>query len=102
MRNVIFIFFGFQYKIGGFVEKKLVGKIVHFYPKISVAVVELADSLKKGDKIVIERAGQSFEQTVDSMQIEHKNIASAKKGQSVGLKVASATKEGAQVFKILE
>lgn len=83
-------------------EKKLVGKIVHYYPKISVAVVELADSLKKGEKISIERSGGAFEQVVDSMQIEHKEIEQAEKGQSIGLKVVAETKEGAQVYKIVE
>lgn len=81
-------------------EKKLVGKIIHFYPKISVAVVELSDSLRTGDKILIERGGDSFEQTVGEMQTEHKNISEAKKGQSVGLKVVSPTHEGAKVFRI--
>lgn len=81
-------------------EKKLVGKIIHFYPKISVAVVELKDSLKAGDRISVERAGNSFEQIVKDMQIEHKNIAEAKRGQVVGLRVVSQTHEGAQVFRI--
>lgn len=84
------------------VEKKLIGKIVHFYPKISVVVVELEDALKVGDKISIERESGSFEQVVDSMQIEHKNIPEAKAGDAIGLKVTESTREGAKVFKILE
>ncbi len=82
-------------------EKKQVGKIIHFYPKISVAVVELSDVLKAGDRISIERAGNSFEQKVENMQIERKNISEAKKGQVVGLKVVSQTHEGAKVFRIV-
>ncbi len=82
-------------------EKKLVGKIIHSYPKISVAVVELSDALKSGDRISIERAGNSFEQTVENMQIEHKSISKAEKGQVIGLKVISQTHEGAQVFRIV-
>ncbi|MEM5778582.1 MAG: translation elongation factor-like protein [Candidatus Aenigmatarchaeota archaeon] len=84
------------------VEKKLVGKVTHFYPKISVAVVDLEDTLRIGDKISIERESGSFEQTVDSMQIEHENIEEAEKGQSIGLKVVERTREGAKVFKIIE
>lgn len=84
------------------VEKKLVGKIVHFYPKISVAVLDLEDMLRVGDKISIEKESGSFEQVVESMQIEHQNISEAKKGQSIGLKVADKTREGAKVFKIIE
>ena len=84
------------------VEKKLIGKIIHFYPKISVAVVELDDTIKVGDKISIEKESGSFEQVVDSMQIEHENIKEASKGQSIGLKVIDRTREGAQVFKVIE
>ena len=84
------------------VEKKLIGKISHFYPKISVAVLDLDDTIRVGDKISIERETGSFEQTVDSMQIEHENVQEAKKGQSIGLKVADKTREGAKVFRVIE
>lgn len=84
------------------VEKKLIGKITHFYPKISVAVIELEHTLNVGDKIAIERGEEMFEQNVDSMQIEHENIQQAKAGQSIGLKVKDKTKEGAKVFKVIE
>ncbi|MFH0896861.1 MAG: translation elongation factor-like protein [Candidatus Bathyarchaeota archaeon] len=84
------------------VEKKLIGKIAHFFPKISVAVVDLIDTIKVGDKISIESESGSIEQVVDSMQIEHKNITESNKGQSIGLKIAGQTKEGAQVFKLIE
>lgn len=82
-------------------EKKLIGKISHYYPKISVAVVDLEDTLRVGDKILIERASGTFEQTVTSMQIEHKNVQEAKKGQSIGLQVADKTREGAKVYKVM-
>jgi len=84
------------------VEKKLVGSITHFYPKISVAVVELQDTLKVGDKISIERPSGSFEQVVESMQIEHEDISEAKAGDAIGLKVDEKTREGAKVFKVIE
>jgi hypothetical protein len=83
-------------------EKVLVGKVVHFYPKPSVAVVDVLETLKVGDRISIEKENAAFEQTVDSMQIEHQNIPEAKKGQSIGLKVAEKPKEGAQVFRVIE
>ena len=84
------------------VEKKLIGKITHFYPKISVAVVELEDTLNVGDKISIEKGEESFEQIVESMQIEHENIQQAEAGQAIGLKVTEIAKEGSQVFKVIE
>jgi len=41
-----------------------------------------------------------FEQAVQSMQIDHKDIKEAKKGQEVGLKVDQKVKEGWEVYKI--
>lgn len=83
-------------------EKTPVGKISHFFPKISVAVVEVTAPLKVGDKIEIGGKTEPFEQTVNSMQIEHKNIDEAKAGDSVGMKVDKPVKAGDDVFKITE
>ena len=81
-------------------NKKLVGKITHFFPKINVAVVELSAELKVGERISIEKDGEAFEQVVDSMQVEHKNIPVAKAKMSIGMKVAQPVKEGSQVYKV--
>jgi len=83
-------------------EEKSIGKIVHFYTNIGVGIVELSDELKVGDKIHIKGHSTDFEQTVDSMQIEHENVQNAKAGDSVGLKTESVVKEGDEVSKILE
>jgi putative protease len=84
------------------VEKKLVGKISHFFPKISVAVLDLEGTISVGDTISIESPVGAFEQQVDSMQIEHENVEQADAGQSIGLKVVQATKEGSKVYKVIE
>lgn len=81
------------------VERQEVGKIVHFYPNINVAIVDLTSALKVGDAVAIEGHGQSITQKVASMQIEHKAVQVGKKGQSVGLKVDQPVKEGDLVFK---
>jgi hypothetical protein len=78
-----------------------VGKVIHYYDKLGVAIVELISALGVGDKIKFVRGGEElFEETVDSMQVEHGKIDSAKKGQSIGLKVDQEVKEGAEVYKI--
>ena len=82
-------------------KKVPVGKIIHFYNKINVAVVELSDNLKQGDDIIIEGHGKEVTQKVASMQIEHQEIPLAKKGQSIGMKTADAVKEGDLVFKLV-
>ena len=84
-------------------EEKLVevGRVTHFYPKISVAIVELKASLNIGDKILIKGTTTNFEQTVESMQIEHKNIERAEAGQIIGLKVKERVRENDKVYRII-
>jgi len=82
------------------VEGELVGKITHFFDKISVAVIELFGTLREGDKIRIKGSTTDFEQTVNSMQIEHETIEEANAGQSIGLKVSEKVRPGDEVFLI--
>ena len=82
--------------------EKPVGRVVHFYPKISVAIVELIDELRKGDKIVIKGKKTNIEQTVESMQIEHKPIEVANAGDTIGLQVIDRVREGDEIFKVIE
>ncbi|QLG69439.1 MAG: hypothetical protein CH104c_0207 [Candidatus Woesebacteria bacterium] len=78
-----------------------VGKVTHYYDKIGVAVVELMADLAVGDRIKFTRGGEDmFEQTVESIQVEHNKIDSAKKGDTIGLKVDQPVKEGAEIFKL--
>jgi len=83
-------------------EEKLeeVGKVTHFFSKISVAVVELKAPISVGDKIRIQGPTTDFEQTVQSMQIEHEDVKKAKAGQSIGLKVNERVRENDTVYKI--
>jgi len=78
-----------------------VGIVTHYYDKIGVAIVELDSTLAVGDKIKFSKDGEDlFEQTVDSIQVEHDKKDSASKGEVVGLKTEKEVKEGVEVFKI--
>lgn len=81
-------------------KEKQVGKITHFYDKINVAVIKLFAPLALGDKIKIRGGEVEFDQRVDSMEIDHRKIEKAKKGDEVGLKIVKEAKEGYKVFKI--
>ena len=83
-------------------DEEEVGKITHFFPKISVAVVEITKgSLKKGDKIHVKGATSDFTQKIASMQVEHETVEEAKKGDAIGLKVKDATREHDLVYKVV-
>ncbi len=80
-------------------ERK-VGKVTHYWGKIGVAGIKLTAALSQGDAIRIKGATTDFEQTVGSIQIEHQNIETAKKGQEIGLKVAGKVRRGDTVYKV--
>ena len=83
------------------VEKKLVGKISHYFTKMGVGVIELSGELKVGDRISIEGATTNLQQTINSMEIEHENVQSASAGQSIGLKAEQRVREGDLVYKLV-
>ena len=62
---------------------KEIGKITHYFDNIGVAVIKLTGSLKVGDTINIKGTTTDFTQEVDSMQVNHKPIQTAKKGDDV-------------------
>lgn len=77
---------------------KEVGVVKGYLPNISVAIIELTGTLKQGQKIRIKGETTDFEQTADSMQVEHKTVKEAKKGESIGLKVADRCREHDKVY----
>ena len=60
-------------------DEKEVGKVTHFYDKISVGVIDLSGPLKVGDNIHIQGAHDDFEQEVESMQLDHTDDKASKK-----------------------
>ena len=81
-------------------EGKLIGKITHYFGHIGVAVLELTGVLKVGDTIRIVGGETDFNQTVESMEIEHKKVKEAKAGDSVGLQVSQKVREDYKVYKL--
>ena len=81
---------------------KPIGKVIHYYDKAGVAIVELQAELKLQDRIRIEKGENVFIQEVSSMQKEHQSMEKAGKGDSVGIKVDQRVKEGSLVLLLEE
>lgn len=78
-----------------------IGKVVHYYDKLGVAIIDLASGgLKVGDEVKFKRGDEEFSQKIASLQVEHKEVDSVKKGDSFGVKVDQPTKPGAQVYLV--
>jgi translation initiation factor IF-2 len=78
-----------------------IGHIIHVFPKIGVAVIEVtAGALKAGETIRIKGHTSDFTQVVESLQQEHLQVAEVKMGASAGLKVKEHVREGDKVFRV--
>jgi len=81
-------------------ELQEIGKVTHFFTKISAAVIELKASISVGDRILIKGPTTNLEQTVESMEIEHEKVTRAEAGQSIGLKMDDRVRENDTVYKV--
>ena len=77
-----------------------IGTITHYYGNISVAIIQLTDTLKVGDNVHIKGHSEDFTQQVSSMQVEHNDVQEAGKGQAVGIKVTQKAHPNDKVFKV--
>jgi putative protease len=82
-------------------EEKLIGKITHYFGKISVGIIGLSDALKVGDTIHIKGHSSDFNQQISSMQVEHAEVTEAKAGDAVGIKVDQKVHEHDEVYKVI-
>lgn len=76
-------------------EEKPIGKVIHYYDKISVAIVKLGKKLSVGKTVKFVKGDSVFEQKVESMEMEHGKLTEAKPGDEVGIKVDQTVKVGA-------
>ena len=76
-----------------------IGEVTHYFDKIGVAIVKLSAPLKVGDKVKVKGATTDFEQTIESMQVDHQEVESAESGRELGIKVTEKVREGDEVLK---
>jgi len=78
-----------------------IGKVTHFFDRISVAAMTLTGSLAVGDTIHVKGHTSDFTTVVEAMQIEHASVQTAKSGDQVGMKVPQKSHEHDRVFKVV-
>ena len=83
-------------------SEEQIGKISHYFGHINVAAIELTDgALAVGDTIHIKGHTTDLREEIESIQIEHEQVQSAKKGQSIGVQVAEHVREHDVVYKVV-
>lgn len=82
------------------VKEKQIGVVSNYFDHVNVAAVKLSDGLKVGDVVKIVGGETNFDQSIESIQINHKQVSSAKKGDEIGIKVRERVRKDYRVFKI--
>jgi translation elongation factor EF-Tu-like GTPase len=83
-------------------EEKKIGEVIKYFGKIGVAAIRLSEgSLKVGETIHIVGHTSDFTQSIDSMQIENKNVQEAGPGADIGIEVKDRVREHDVVYKVV-
>lgn len=80
-------------------KQKPIGVVTHFYGGIGVAIVKFNRSVEVGEMVHFMGPHTDFTQKINSMQFDHQDIKSAKKGQEVGIKVDEKVRETDELFE---
>lgn len=79
-------------------KEKVLGKVDHYFDHISVAAIKVLAPIKVGELVHIKGHTTDFIQKIDSMQVEHQSVPSAKKGEDIGIKVKERVREHDVVY----
>ncbi len=77
-----------------------VGEVTHFYDHLCVAVLKLTEPICVGDILHLLGHHTDFQQSVESLQIEHQTVTEAGPGAEVALKVTQKVHPGDAIFKL--
>jgi len=75
-------------------------EVTHYFPHVNAAVLKIkSGDIRIGDELFFKGHTTDFKQKVISMQIDHKPVLIAKKGDDFGVEVKSRVRAGDLVFK---
>jgi hypothetical protein len=78
----------------------LVGVLDDYLSHLGVATMDLRAPLAKGDRLYVRGHTTDFLMTLQSLQVDHVVVESARKGAGVGIRVTEKCREGDHVFRI--
>ena len=77
-----------------------IGKVLNYYQKINITIVELSGNLTVGDKIKVYKDGKLvLYQKIDKIIANQKNIPFAKTGDVVALELNEEVQKGSDIFR---
>ena len=82
------------------VEGTKLGEVEDYFSRIGVIALTLKSAVGVGDTLRVKGHTTDLTQKVESMQIEHASVQSAKKGNSIGIKVNEKCRKGDEVYRV--
>ena len=84
-------------------KENYIGSISNYFSTISVAAFEIeAGKLLVGDTVHIKEHTTNITKSVTSIQMEHEEIETAKKGDDIGIKVSQKVRGGDKIFVVAD
>jgi len=84
-------------------EEIRIGTVRHFFSRPMIAAVAIEEgTLALGEALHFLGGTTDLHHRVDSMQIDHRDVAKAETGDVVGIRVAARVRERDRVFKVEE
>jgi putative protease len=82
------------------VRKEYVGRVIKHFRRAGVSEIKVESTVfHKGDRLMIQGPTTgSVEQVAESMEINHRQVASARKGEAIALKTVQVTRKNDQVY----
>jgi selenocysteine-specific translation elongation factor len=78
-----------------------IGVVSDFFAHPVVAGIELTGPVQVGDTLHFRGHTTDLVIAVDSIQIDHQSVTSARAGQSIGIKVPERVRHGDHVYKVI-
>jgi len=82
-------------------KKHFIGKILHFYSQVGVATMKVCSPFKSEEEIVIIGKTTGIIKTkINQLEVKHKPVKSAMKGQEVGIKLPKKVRKNDEVYVV--
>jgi len=82
--------------------RKRIGRVIHYYNRLGVAVLDLENTLKVGDLIHVSGKTTDFIQRVGSMEVDHRKVSALGPGSNGALQLVDRARRGDAVYLVSE
>ena len=80
--------------------EKEIGVVSNYFEHVGAASIKLSADVKVGDTLKFKGGEVEFEQKVESMQLDRKDVQEAKSGDEVAIMVSQKVRKGYKVSKL--